>query len=74
LLKAEDAVEPENINWENLEISDLEYKLRKILMTIIIYFIIFLSFTLVMYTSAFSKKGTYNCEFAVIYDDPPPDD
>ena len=43
-------------------------------MTIIIYFIIFLSFTLVMYTSAFSKKGTYNCEFAVIYDDPPPDD
>jgi len=47
-----------NINWENLDVSKLELFIRSVVFIFIMVIIVLITFVILVYASAFSKKGT----------------
>ena len=61
ILVIDDGPEPININWENLDISNLERFIRRLGMYIVVLLVMGISTILLIYTNALSKQGTYTC-------------
>ena len=57
-LRVYQAIEPVNINWENLDVSKYEQIMRSIAFIFIMVIIVFITFLFVLYVSSLSKKGT----------------
>ena len=54
-LIVEDAPEPMNIQWENLEFTDCERLIKKIFVFLIVVLVMVISSIMLLYTNALSK-------------------